>query len=253
MRQLYRWLNILFFLGVIVLNTISATRGLFGTTTKEVSDAYHVAVTPAGYAFSIWSLIYVLLAGFVIVQALPGRQNDSVIRDTGPWFVLSCIFNMSWILAWHSEMIGLSTALMAALLITLIALYVRTRPAAASTDRVSRWLIALPFSIYLGWISVASIVNFTIFFMDAGFNGFGLDPDIWAILLFVIAAVLAVWIGRKFVDPFYGLVIVWALIAIGVEQRTDEPTVAWAAWIIAVVILLFDLWLMANRLRQQRR
>ncbi|ANE48632.1 hypothetical protein SY83_01090 [Paenibacillus swuensis] len=237
---------------MIFINYLSGSQGLFGRSTREVSDMFHVNVTPAGYAFLIWSAIYILLAGFVIVQALPSKQDNAVIRNIGPWFILSCLFNGTWIFAWHSVNMGLSTLLIVGLLLTLIVLYIKTRPAASDSDRVNRWLIALPFSIYMGWISVASIVNLTIFFSEAGFNGFGLSGEVWAILLFIIAALLAVFIGIRFNDPYYGLVIVWALIAIGVEQQETVPSVTYGAWIVSAFILIFELIIMAKVVRSTR-
>lgn len=157
----FKWGNLLFFLGVILVNTLSVTLPLGGNSTREISDKYHTYLTPAGYAFSIWSLIYLLLAGFVIYQFRSATGSRDSVQSIGIWFILSCVFNMSWLILWHYLYIELSLAAMVLLLISLIVIYRKTRMIDRPTTGES-WLIRLPFSIYLGWICVATIVNVSI-------------------------------------------------------------------------------------------
>ncbi|MNH95683.1 hypothetical protein D3C73_483320 [compost metagenome] len=239
MQQLYRWLKVLMFIGVILVNWASISIPLFGRTTGDISDMYHVAVTPAGYAFSIWSFIYLLLAGFVIIQALPRGWSRPEIQRIGPWFIIISMFNILWLLFWHSLHIPTTVAIMILMLISLIVAYRRSRPDKKHPDFATRWFIALPFSIYLGWISVATIVNISVGLQAAGWDGWGIAPQTWAIGLVVLAGLLALLMGTKYRDPFYGLVIIWASIAIALEQKDAFPSLAYAAYGIAGILFIY--------------
>ncbi|MFD2672979.1 TspO/MBR family protein [Marinicrinis sediminis] len=247
---MFRWLNIVFFIGVLFINWAANALPLFGRTTGEVSAKYPVAITPASYAFSIWGLIYLLLAGYVLLQALPKWRDKPEILAIGPWFVISCSLNILWMLLWHSLQLTASVCVMIALLISLIVIYLKTRPA-VQTGTLIRLLVALPFSIYLGWISVATVLNVTIGLSESGWNGFGLSDTVWAILLLIVTAILAFVISRSYRDPFYGAVIVWALVAIGVKQLDPEPVIAYAAWLLALLVLVYLLMLVSRNLQKE--
>ncbi|WP_327204860.1 hypothetical protein [Paenibacillus sp. DMB20] len=154
----YRWWNVLAFAAVITVNVLSNALPLGGRTTGEISDRYYIYMTPAGYAFGIWFLIYALLAGFVIYQLRRDTGTRDSVRSIGIWFTLSCIFNMAWLFLWHYLYIEWSVGAMLLLLLSLGIIYRKTRavhyPTAGET-----WLLKLPFSIYLGWVCAAFLVN----------------------------------------------------------------------------------------------
>ncbi|QGQ99517.1 tryptophan-rich sensory protein [Paenibacillus psychroresistens] len=241
MKLGYRWLNLLAYIAVVGTNGAAISLPLFGRSTKEISDSYPVAVTPAGYAFSIWSLIYILLAGFVILQFIPKERNRSEFSRIGPWFVISSAFNVTWLLLWHSLHITTTAFIMIAMLISLIIIYQESRVAGPGSNMGARLFIALPFSIYLGWISMATIVNVSVALYSVGWDGWGLSPQAWGIVLLIAAGLLAVSIGINYRDPFYALVIIWAAIAIALKQFESYPQLGYAALGIAFILAGFIL------------
>ncbi|MFC3798182.1 tryptophan-rich sensory protein [Cohnella sp. GCM10012308] len=234
----WRILNAAGWLGVVAVNAAAATGGLFGRSSGEVSDKVPTLVTPAGYAFSIWSVIYLLALCYVVAAFLPSRRDDKTMKATAPWFFASCLFNVGWLLVWHSERYTASAFVIAGLLLTLIGLYLSSRPAArAAGDRAGFFLIALPFSVYLGWVTVATIVNISVALRAAGWDGWGLPDRTWAVALFVVAAALAAVAAFKDKDPWFPLTVAWALIAIGVKQQEASQLVAVAAWTAAGIAI----------------
>ncbi|MFC4102325.1 tryptophan-rich sensory protein [Paenibacillus xanthanilyticus] len=235
-RHPYRWLNVIGLVAVVAVNALANLLPINGLTTGELSAKYPVLVTPAGYAFSIWSLIYALLAGFVIYQARSRSIERSTIQRIGPWFILSCAFNIGWILVWHYEYVYASVAVMLALLLSLIALYVKTHTATDRPTVGESLLVQLPFSIYLGWISVATIVNISVAFYKSGWEGFGLSDATWSVIVLTLGTILAFVIGGLYTDPYYVLVFVWAYIAIAYKQQSYESVMTSA--LIAAGLLL---------------
>lgn len=246
----YKWWNLLFYLGMIVTNILSVALPLGGNSTKEISDKYQTYITPAGYAFSIWSLIYLLLAGFIVYQFREHTGSRDSVTSLGPWFVLSCIFNMGWLFLWHYLYIELSLVSMVLMLVTLIIIYRRTRGITDPTPG-EKWLIKLPFSIYLGWISVATIVNVSVVLEKNNWDGFGLSDPAWAVIMLCVGTLLAVIVSFPHRDSIYPLVFVWAFIAIALEHR-DTGNVFVTASIAAGLLLLYSIWLLLTPRRRSR-
>lgn len=241
----YRWLNTLFYIGVLAVNTLASTLPLGGNSTGEISDRYKTFLTPAGYAFSIWLLIYLLLGGFIVYQLRRAGAERESVRSISPWFIASCVFNMAWLFLWHYLQIELSVAAMALLLITLIVIYRLTRRIDRPTAG-EKILVRLPFSIYLGWISVAAIVNVGTVLVKHNWNGFGLSGEYWAAIMLGIAALLAILVSYPYRDSLYPLIFVWAFIAISVEQR-ESQIVRVTALAGAALLLLYSVWLLFFR------
>jgi benzodiazapine receptor len=118
-------LNVLAFAVTVIVNALASSLALNGVTTAEVSDIYFTLVTPAGYVFSIWGVIYTLLLIFAVFQALPSQREKPFLQQISVLFILSSVFNVLWLFLWHYDQIVLSVALMFGLLATLIAVYLR--------------------------------------------------------------------------------------------------------------------------------
>jgi len=235
------------FAGMVVVNYLSTSLPLGGITPDGVSDKFPTLFTPAGYVFSIWGLIYVLLAGLVIYSFVSGSSRR--IDRIAPLFVLSCALNTAWLFAWHWILLPLSLAIMVALLLTLILIVQRLREADTPPSTGEKWLVHLPFSIYLGWISVATIANASAVLYEAGWDGWGLTPEAWTVLLMSAAIILGVASVLMRGDFAYTLVIVWALVGIGV-RHSDYPPLSFAgltatSWMGAAALLLFMAWRLA--------
>lgn len=228
-------LNMLAFALVIVMNTLAVTLPLNNQSTGEISDRLDIMINPAGYVFSIWSLIYLLLAIWIIRQFPKDRRDVPLYQETSGLFILSCLLNSAWIFVWHYNYFLVSVFIMIGLLLTLIVLYRRVKSTGPSLLDIA------PFSIYLGWISVATIVNITYYLTDIGWNGFDISELVWAYLGLIVATVLAFWFRIRQHDMLYPLVFVWAFVGIGVKNMTEHSTYAYTAYALAFIILIFDL------------
>ncbi len=242
----WAWVNLAGLVLVLAVNGLANALPLNGITTAAVSALVRVYFVPAGYVFAIWGLIYLLLLTMVIWGLTPGAR-PTVVRG-GPWFAVSCLANASWLFAWHYQRFPLTMALMAVLLASLIALYLRLGVGRPGASRAARWLARLPISIYLGWISVATIANATTALAHAGWGGWGLSPTLWADILLGVATLLAAamaWLRR---DLAFGLVVVWAQVGIALAQATT-PAVAGPAWAAAGLTAILTLVLAGLRRR----
>lgn len=225
-------LNLIATILVVAVNALANILPINGQTTGEISNKLEVLFTPAGYVFGIWVLIYFLLFIWSFVQFPASRRDLPVYKKATPLYLLSSVLNISWILLWHYEFFFLTILVMIGLLLTLIALYLTLKK-----EDPSFWEI-VPFSVYLGWISVATIANISYYIKSIGWDGFGLSDMAWTIIMLVVSAILAIAFLRKNADPIYPLVFIWALIGIGVKNAETHHTVSYIAYSLAAVILL---------------
>ena len=234
LRQL---MNIVALVATLIVNTLSNTLPINGQTAAEISNRLPVLFVPANYVFSIWGLIYALLIGFGIYQALPAQRDNALLRRISPWFWLSCAANISWLLFFHYNQFPLSMVVMLVLLFALITIYRLIRSAGPSASRVEAIFVRGTFSVYLGWITVATIANAAYVLFDAGWNGFGIPDTTWTVLLLVVAAALTSYILLTRRDLAYAAVIVWALVGIYIKQSAVAPVATTAGLMVAVVVV----------------
>ncbi|HOQ31827.1 MAG TPA: tryptophan-rich sensory protein [Candidatus Hydrogenedens sp.] len=195
---------------MVAINYLAELLRLGGKDIGEISAKYPNLFTPAGYAFSIWGLIYLLLLIYVIYQLWSGKE-ELVIR-INRWFIANAFLNISWIFAWHYNLIWLSVIIMAGLLFTLTRIADILR--VSNLTQKEQWLVHLPFSIYFGWITVATIANITVFLVSIGWNRFGLSESFWTVVVLLVGAIIGSWwmLRDRFIP--YGLVLIWAYAAI---------------------------------------
>ena len=167
---------------VLIVNGLASGLPLGGQTTGQVSAKYPSLFTPAGFTFAIWGIIYLSLIAFVIYQALPGQRNSQTIAKITPLFVVNCMSNAAWIFAWHYDFLWLSLLLMVVTLLTLVQIY-RLLSAAGEPDSITEWLcLRLPFALYTGWITVATIANISVLQTANGWDDAGLSAVDWTLL-----------------------------------------------------------------------
>lgn len=233
--------NVLAYLATVIVNILANVLPLNGQTTGQVSDRYPVLFTPAGYVFAVWFVIYVFLGGFAIYQALPGQRQHPDLQRVGYLFALASLANIAWIFTWHYGLLPLSLIAMLVLLGSLIAIYLRLNIGRRQVPVRERWLLQVPFSLYLGWITVATIANVSVLLFSLGWDGFGLDPITWTVIILLIglAITLAVLASRG--DIAFGLVIIWAYAGIYVRQQAVAPValMAGAAALAVALAVLF--------------
>jgi benzodiazapine receptor len=220
--------NVIALIATIAVNGLANALPLNGLTTGEISDRFQVYFVPAGYVFSIWSVIYLGLIAFVVYQALPAQRSNPRLRRVGYLFVLSCLANIAWLFLWHYEQFPLTLVAMGALLASLIAIYLQLRRDGSTVATAERWLVRLPFSIYLGWVSVATIANVTSTLDYLGWDGAGIAPPVWAVIMLAVGVLLALAMSLTRADVAYVIVLIWAYVGIAVKQSA-VPLVTYAA------------------------
>lgn len=238
------WINIAAALVALVVNGMANAIPLNGQTTAEVSDKFPVYFVPAGYVFAIWGVIYLGWIAFVVYQALPAQRENPRLERIGWLFALSCLANASWLFLWHYEFFPLTAVVMLALLALLIAIYLRLDIGRQRVSTVEKWCVDIPFSLYLGWISVATIANITDLLYYWKWDALGIAPDAWAVIMLVAACAIAFAIAVTRADIAFLLVMVWSFAGIAIRQA-GAPLVANAAWVmtaLAVLMIPFGLW-----------
>jgi hypothetical protein len=235
----------------VLVNSLAGIGMLNGKSTGEISDKYATLVTPAGYVFGIWSVIYLLLAVFVVFQALPSQKDKTFQRQVGVLFVLSSLFNCVWIFLWQYEYITASVPLMFALLATLIATYLRLNVGKSDATMKEKLSVHMPFSVYFGWITIASIADVATALVSIGWDGFGLDNTTWAVLVIAIALILTLLVIATRRDAAYGLVIVWAAAGIAVKQNANQNVFTAAVASATIVAIALTLSILYSMHKQQ--
>jgi translocator protein len=249
-----RWSNILAFVVMVFVNGLAGSTTLLGgKVTADISNANPTLITPAGYVFAIWGVIYVLLGIFVVYQALPSEQGRPFQKRIGWLFVLSSVFNIMWIFAWQFELLIVSVILIFLLLATLISIYVRLDIGRTKVEFSRRLAAHLPFSVYLGWITIATIADVAVTLVSLNWDGFGISAEIWASLVILLALAIAIAVAITRRDVAYELVIVWAFLGIAVNQASNPTIVVLTlAGAVAVVIVLAAS-ILRTRIRQAKR
>lgn len=201
----------------ITVNGLANALPINGMNTGEISDSFNVYFVPAGYVFSIWGIIYIGMILFTIYQASPKQADNPRLVRIGWWVVLGNLANASWIFFWHYLLFGWTLVFMLLLLVTLLFTYEGLRKDNADATRAEFWLASVPYSIYLGWISVATVANVTDVLDFYGWGGFGISPETWMVVMLAVVAALAWLMSIRRQDVAYLAVLVWAIYGITVK------------------------------------
>jgi hypothetical protein len=218
-------INLLGFLGTVVVNALANILPINNLTTGALSDLYPNLFVPAGLTFAIWGLIYVLLGIFAIYPLTAGARRDpqktEFVQRIGPWFFVSCLANIGWIFAWHYQILALSLVFMLILLGCLLAIYLRLKVGKSEATKAERYFAHLPFSVYLGWITIATIANVTTLLVDINWNTLGLGQQFWGVAVIIVGIVIALSVLFTRKDIFYCLVVDWAILGILLKRLSD--------------------------------
>ncbi len=234
-------LNVIGFLGTVIVNALAVTLPLNNKTTSQLSDQYPNLFVPAGLTFSIWGIIYILLAVLVIFQVIVTLRREeeglSAFNKIGPWFFLSSILNMGWIFAWQYELVPLSLIVMLLLLKCLLNIYNKLNIGRKGPSRKIQYLTHLPFSLYLGWITIATIANATALLVASNWNRFGLSEQFWAATVILVGIAITLSVLATKGDIYFGLVADWAILGI-LLKRLADPVHAQGVIIVTIVGLV---------------
>ncbi len=225
----------------IIINYLSNTGNINNTTIGDVSKDLTSLFTPASYAFSIWGFIYLLLLGFAFYQ---GRglfvkvKNDDFILKTGWWFVISCVANSAWVFAWLYGYTGLSCVFIFLLLISLLKIVINNAMELWDAPISIIAFVWWPFVFYSGWVTVASIANVSSYLVKNNWNGFGISPVTWTLIMIIIATIINLIVTWKRNMREFALVGAWALIAIAVANKSEHEIIYITAIVAAFILLV---------------
>lgn len=226
-------LNIISVIAVIAVNALANILPINGRMTGELSDQYPNLFVPAGLTFAIWGVIYLLMLVFAVDQGVrifrPGARE--VTRAIGWWFVISSLANSGWIFAWHYERVFLSLLMMLLLLGSLLVIYWKLGIGLTAVDLRTRFAVHLLFSVYLGWITVATIANVTAWLVSIGWNRIGLSEVFWTVAVLLVATGITLLMIRDRGDLAYALVVIWAFAGILIKRLSPgalpTPVLVW--------------------------
>lgn len=230
-------------LATLVVNVLANALPFNGLSTAQISDQFHVYFVPAGYVFSIWGLIYIGLIAYAVFQALPAQRENPRMRKTGYVAAFAGLANCVWLFLWHYEQFLLTLVVMISLLILLILIYLDLGIGRTQVSAAEMWAVRVPFSIYLGWITAATIANVTDVLYFLNWDGFGIAARDWTLILFGAVLVIAGLMSLTRRDIAYNLVIVWALVGIAVKQAAAKSLVigALATAVLVLAVLVYSL------------
>lgn len=221
---------------ILIINALANILPINGMNTGEISALYPSLFTPAGFTFSIWSVIYLLLIGFVLAQRT--ISTSPKFYELSLWFWLSCLANGGWILAWHYHYLVASVVIMITLLFSLVRIFLWMQSMPLSTP-VQKVFVNLPFTFYLSWICVATIANVSALLVSWSWEGGPLSATSWTIVMMSVATVLAIYIVARFRDPAFLLVLIWALFGIYSKWTgTENNSIAWVAFAELIILAL---------------
>lgn len=246
--EIRAYINVVAFCAVLFVNYLANALPINNLTQAEISyEIYPVLFTPAPYVFSIWGLIYFLLIGFVIYQALPKYRATPYNNAVGLFFTGTALLNIFWLLAWHYLLVTLSLVLMVLLLLTLVAIYLRISGEDSRENIYDRVFIKFLFSLYLAWICVALLANFNVILYDIGWLGIGFGSMLFTVFIIIIAALAALYIFGARQDYVFPLVFAWAFIGIAVRHGSELILLTIVASASAAVLLFFVVWFLKKR------
>jgi hypothetical protein len=244
-----QFLNLLAILAAFGINILANIAPFNGQTIGEISNTVFrgVLITPANYAFVIWGLIYLGLISLGVYQVLPRQRQNVNLRRIGYLLVLASLAQIFWVFFFQYQLFTLSLFAMLGILLPLIVIYLRLEIGLRRVSRREKWLIQIPLSIYLAWISVATIVNVATTLYALGWNGWGINPEVWSAMALFAGAAIGGIVGIQRRDLAFVLVIVWALIAIAVRQASIPLITITAGGLASALILLITFNLLRRR------
>lgn len=239
---------------VLLMNALATALPLSDLSVGEVSRRYDTLFAPIDFTFGIWGLIYLLLTVYTITQLV---NDNEVIRKITPWFIAANLLNGSWLIAWRLELLWLSALLLALLLITLFRINQVTR--ANQTELAGQISTTIPFAIYFGWVTVATIANVSSLLVQLGYQAglLGLSAETWTVVILVVATLIGTATALVNSSPAYALVLVWAFFGIysrhssAMEYNQQYPSIILATQVLMAVLVVVSVGAGVRLLRQK--
>lgn len=234
------------FLGMIAVNFLASTGIINGISTGDVSNAYPNLFAPASFTFSIWGVIYLLLLFFVLYlfNVFGKFERESLVKKISILFIISSLANIIWIFLWHYNFIGLTILFMITILICLILIFESILREKRPLTNKEYFFLRLPFSIYFGWITVALIANITTFLVSINWNGFGIENNVWMIIILIIGMIIGGLVAIRGRDVAYTLVLIWAYTGILFKHVSDTGFDLQYIGVVTTVVLCITIFIL---------
>jgi len=237
----FQIINVIAVLASIIFNSLVNIIPVNNITTGEVSHAYPNLFTPPGYVFAIWGVIYTLAIVFMIYQVRANQREESYLQQIGILSLVGAIINVVWLVVFHysytnQALFPITTLLILGFLVVLLFIYTRLRIGLSEVSVGQKLGVHLHISVYLGWISLASIANIAST-INVLAPGIPLDVQaLWTALIIIVALVLTMLMLFLRRDFAYGLVVVWASLGIAMKQMA-YPIIYFSALGTAIIVL----------------
>lgn len=249
-------MTVIAFIVMVAANVLANALPINSQATGAISDKYENLFAPAPITFSIWSVIYIALFVYSLYQfkKVRGKQShltEVTINSVNKLFIVSSLLNALWIFAWHYEVLWLSVMLMIGILVCLIK--INTTLTNQKHSLYDKLCVSAPFSIYFGWITIAMIANITTWLVSVEWDGFGMRPGIWMVIILIIGAMIGLTVMWRQRDFIYGLVIVWAYTGILIKHLSEQgwngayPSVLAALYILLPVLIIMTFLTVQNK------
>lgn len=240
LNQFKQWLTLIAIIVAFAVNVLSNFFPLNGLTIGEISNSLfgEVKIIPANYAFAIWGLIYLGLFSLGIYQCFPSQRDNPRLQDMRDFLIMACVAQIIWVWVFLSRFFLPSLIAMVGILFALIAGYLALNINKERVPKWERWFVNAPMSIYLAWISVATIVNVAIFLESLDWSGWGISPEVWTVILLIVAGVVAVLMRINYQETAFPLVFLWAILAIAVRQFNESLIVLTALGVCLTISLV---------------
>lgn len=250
-KEFLQIFNLIGFIATVIVNFLAVLLPIGGSTTQELSDAIPNLFVPTGITFSIWSVIYIFLGLFSIYQIRDITKEDKIemkyVDDIGYFFIIGSLANIIWIFLWHYRLVPLSLIFMIILLLSLLIIYLKLNIGKSEVSKIEKIAVHVPFSIYLGWITVATIANVTAVLVVLGVSGFGLLAELLTIIVIIVAVLITFGMLYLRKDYAYSFVIVWALLGIFIKQIASNLTVGITTLVSTILIIVGIIYLIIKR------
>lgn len=257
-------LNLVFYVVAFTVSNLSQTKIFGGVTNGEISDKYETVFTPAGLTFSIWGVIYLALFGFTIYHLVRAYKDDvhsetsQTLSRIGNLFIVNNVATTLWVFAFTYEYLFTSMLLIIIQLITLLKIFINLQLFDNTKTFNNKLFMQFPLTIYFAWLCVATIANISLYLVSINWNGLGIEPSIWAIIMIIVTVLLSVFIITVKKNPFFGLVVIWALYGIVLKRTAvDEEAfsnvilTAWVGFGVVAVLTVFQWYKIATYQKHQ--
>ena len=243
------FLNAVSLVATIILNYLFNSGVMNGATMKTISERYYNLFTPAGYAFGIWGIIYLLLCTHVIYTIyIYRKKGDTVITNTiGKLFAVSNILNILWVYFWLNDFIGICVILMVLLLSVLLSIFIKIQSIKRSVS-LSNLFISCPFALYAGWLSVALIANTSALLTKLNWEGWTLSGTLWTILLIIVAGLLSIFVCWKYNSAAFGMAVLWGIAGVSANNFDKDFNITVTGIVTCTVILSVCIYIITTKI-----